>query len=100
MVSVSRSWRPTTHTWHLSSILADLMFFLRDLRDTYTRPGRHRCGHTWKRCGAPHTPGYNAAHRGSLYGVTWVLGVSTAGLVAEAVCSRSIVWAHQVGVGI
>lgn len=92
MVSVSRSWRPTVHTWRLQSILADLVFFLTDLRDTYRRPGRHRG--TGR--GVRH---HQAEHRGSLYGVTWLLGVSTAGLVAEAVASRSIVWAHQIGAG-
>lgn len=88
MVSVSRAWRPTAHTWTLNSILADLVFYFTDLYATYTRPGRHRG--TGR--GVRH---HTAGHRGSLYGVTWLLGVSTAGLVAEAVASRSIVWAHQ-----
>lgn len=88
MVTVSRSWRPTTHTWALKSILADLVFWFTDLRATYTYTGRRRGrGHGVR--------GHQANHHGSLYGVTWVLGVSTAGLVAEAVASRSIVWAHQ-----
>ena len=88
MVSVSRAWRPTARTWRLSSILADLVFYFTDLWQTYSRPGRHRG--TGR--GIRH---HRAGHRGSLYGVTWLLGVSTAGLVAEAVASRSIVWAHQ-----
>ena len=92
MVSVSRTWRPKTHTWALSSILADLIFFLTDTWDTYRRPGRHRGAGR----GIRH---HDAQHRGSLYGVTWLLGVTTAGLVAEAVASRSIVWAHQIGAG-
>lgn len=92
MVSVSRSWRPSTHTWALSSILADLVFLFTDLWATYTRHGRHRGAGRGVR-------NHQAEHRGSLYGVTWLLSVSTAGLVAEAVASRSIVWAHQIGAG-
>lgn len=92
MVSVSRAWRPKVHTWALSSILTDLIFWFTDLRATYSRAGRHRgTGRGVRR--------HDAAHRGSLYGVTWLLGVTTAGLVAEAVASRSIVWAHQIGAG-
>lgn len=94
MVSVSRAWRPKSHTWRLNSILADLVFYVTDLWATYTRPGRHRgTGHGHRYDGtAQHGPR-------TLFAVNYLLEQNTRGLVAVAVASRSIVWAHQIGVG-